>query len=325
MNGPEGCQCALFWASVRRLRSLAPPDEVSFPMMSDLFAGFGRFLRTSAALSLLAALPAAAQTPVPPSDPEAVVARVNGEPLTEREVRIALDEIAPGLALDDQKREQVIGFLINVKLVAEAAEKAKLGEGEDFAARLQFLREKALMQVYLEKVGKEAVTEEAVRKLYDDTVKDIKPEQEVRARHILVETEEEAKAAKARLDKGEDFAAVAKEISKDPGSGAQGGDLGFFTKDQMVPEFADAAFRLEPGKVSDPVKSQFGWHIIRVEEKRERAVPKFEEVRPQVEDHLYKKAQEEAVKKLLDQAKVERPNARKPEDSAPAPAPAPAP
>lgn len=308
--------------SVRRQRCLVPPYEVSLPMMSDRSTGFGRFLRASAVLSVLAVTSANAQDAAPKADPNAVVATVNGETLTERELEIALSEIAPGVALDEQKREQVIGFLINVKLVAKAAEDAKLGEGEDFAARVEFLREKALMQVFLEKAGKDAVSEDAIKKLYADTIKDIKPEQEVRARHILVETEDEAKAVEARLAKGEDFEAIAKEVSKDPGSGAQGGDLGFFLKDQMVPEFADVAFKLEPGKVSAPVKSQFGFHIIKVEEKRERAVPKLEEVRPQIEDHLYKKAQEEAVKKLLDQAKVERPAPKKPDEKA-APAPAP--
>jgi peptidyl-prolyl cis-trans isomerase C len=306
-----------------------PPDEVSISMMCDLSAGFGRFARAFAAASfVLAASAAVAQTPPPaaapaaPVDPNAVVATVDGEKLTERDVQVAIDELAPGgaAAVDDQKREQIIGFLINVKLVAKAAEKEKLGDGPDFETRMKFLHDKALMQAYLEKLGKDGVTEDAVKKVYNDTVKEIKPEQEVHARHILVETEEDAKKAAERLAKGEDFAVVAKEMSKDPGSGAEGGDLGFFTKEQMVPEFADAAFKMEPGKVSEPVKSQYGWHIIKVEEKRDRAVPKLEEVRSQIEDYVHKKAQEDAVKKLLDNAKVERVGGpKKAEEPAPAP------
>jgi len=294
-------------------------------MMCDLSAGFGRFARVFAAASfVLAASTAVAQTPPPakPADPDAVVATVDGEKLTERDVQIAIEELAPGgtAAVDDQKREQIIGFLINVKLVAKAAENSKLGEGAEFETRLKFLRDKALMQAYLEKLGKDGVTEDAVKKVYQDTVKEIKPEQEVHARHILVETEEDAKKAAERIAKGEDFAVVAKEMSKDPGSGAEGGDLGFFTKEQMVPEFADAAFKMEPGKVSAPVKSQYGWHIIKVEEKRDRAVPKLEEVRSQIEDYVHKKAQEDAVKKLLEQAKVERVGGpKKAEEPTPAP------
>jgi peptidyl-prolyl cis-trans isomerase C len=270
----------------------------------------------------LGATTALAQTPPPaaPADPNAVVATVNGIKLTEREVELALNELAPGgTGIDEQKREQLIGFLINVKLIAKAAEEQKLGEGPEFEARLAFMREQALMKSYLEKVAEGAVTEEAVKKVYDETVKDIKPEQEVRARHILVETEDEAKKALARINAGEDFAAVAKEMSKDPGSGAEGGDLGFFLKEQMVPEFSDAAFKLDVGKVSEPVKSQYGWHIIKVEEKRERALPKLEEVRAQIEDYVRKKAQEDAVKKLTDGAKIERADApKKPEEAAPA-------
>jgi peptidyl-prolyl cis-trans isomerase C len=294
-------------------------------MTCDLPAVCGRFARAFATISfVLAATAAGAQTPPPAAavDLDAVVATVDGEKLTERDVQIALDELAPGgaAAMDDQKREQIIGFLINVKVLAKAAEKAKLGEGTEFETRLRFLRDKALMQAYLEKLGKEGVTEDAVKKVYEDTVKEIKPEQEVHARHILVESEDDAKKAAARIAKGEDFAAVAKEMSKDPGSGAEGGDLGFFTKEQMVPEFAEAAFKLEPGKVSEPVKSQYGWHIIKVEEKRDRAVPKLEEVRGQIEDYVHKKAQEDAVKKLVENAKVERVGGpKKTEEPAPAP------
>ena len=117
-----------------------------------------------------------------------------------------------------------------------------------------------------------------MKKVYEEASKQITGEEEVHARHILVETEDEAKAVKAELDKGADFAELAKEKSKDPGA-ADGGDLGFFTKEQMVPEFSTRAFALEPGKISDPVKTQFGWHIIKVEEKRNRKAPDFEQVK----------------------------------------------
>ncbi|MBR0750007.1 peptidylprolyl isomerase, partial [Bradyrhizobium japonicum] len=127
----------------------------------------------------------------------------------------------------------------------------------------------------------------------------------VHARHILVETESEAKAIKAELNNGTDFVKLAKKKSKDPGS-ADGGDLGFFTKEQMVPEFAAVAFSLQPGKISDPVKSQFGWHIIKVEEKRNRKAPDFDQVKAQIETYVTRKAQADYVAKLREGAKIER-------------------
>jgi peptidyl-prolyl cis-trans isomerase C len=152
-----------------------------------------------------------------------------------------------------------------------------------------------------------------MKKVYEDASKQISGEQEVHARHILVETEDDAKAIEDELKKGGDFAELAKKKSKDPGS-ADGGDLGFFTKDQMVPEFANVAFSLEPGKISDPVKTQFGWHVIKVEEKRNRKPPDFEQVRGQIETYVTRKAQADYVSKLREAAKIERTD--KPADAA---------
>ena len=153
--------------------------------------------------------------------------------------------------------------------------------------------------------GKAATTDDAMKKVYEDASKQITGEQEVHARHILVETEDEAKAIAAELKKGADFAELAKKKSKDPGA-SDGGDLGFFTKEQMVPEFSAVAFELEPGKISDPVKSQFGWHVIKVEEKRSRKAPDFEQVKGQIETYVTRKAQADYVAKLREAAKVER-------------------
>jgi peptidyl-prolyl cis-trans isomerase C len=144
----------------------------------------------------------------------------------------------------------------------------------------------------------------------------VKDDTEVHARHILVETEAEAKDILAELRKGTDFAELAKQKSKDPGA-QEGGDLGFFTKDQMVPEFAEVAFKLEPGQLSDPVKTQFGWHIIRVEEKRKRPVPPYEQVKDQVVTFVTRKTQAEMISKLRDGAKIERLDAPAPAPAAP--------
>jgi peptidyl-prolyl cis-trans isomerase C len=226
------------------------------------------------------------------------------------------------------KAENVLAFLIDMKIVAKAAEDKKIADREDFKSRLTFARNRLLMDNLLSVEGKAATTPEAMKKVYEDASKQITGEQEVHARHILVETEDEAKAVAEELKKGADFAELAKKKSKDPGA-SDGGDLGFFTKEQMVPEFSTVAFALEPGKISDPVKSQFGWHIIKVEEKRNRQAPSFEQVKAQIETYVTRKAQSDYVTKLRETAKVERldkpaaaatPDAAKPADAAKAPA-----
>jgi peptidyl-prolyl cis-trans isomerase C len=260
---------------------------------------------------------AIAQTSAPPAPggataaaPSAskVVARVDGTAITEADLAVAADDPAlslPGVT-DEQKRDLLVGYLIDLKIGAKAAESARVGEGADFARKLAYFRDKLLLDEHLEREVKKAVTPEAVRKLYEDTVKNVKPEQEVRARHILVETEDEAKKAQARLKAGEDFVKLAGELSKDPGSKGEGGDLGFFTEERMVQPFAETAFKLQPGQVSDPVKTQFGWHVIKVEEKRTRPIPAFDEMKEQVEQYLTRKTQQDLVLALREKAKIER-------------------
>src|SRR5437588_9581701 len=211
------------------------------------------------------------------------------------------------------KDENVLAFLIDMRIVSKAAEDKKVQDGEDFKKRLAFTRSRLLMDSLLASEGKAATTDDAMKKVYEDASKQITGEQEVHARHILVETEADAKAVADELKKGADFAELAKKKSKDPGA-SDGGDLGFFTKDQMVPEFSTVAFALEPGKISDPVKSQFGWHIIKIEEKRSRKAPEFEQVKGQIETYVTRKAQADYVTKLREAAKVERMD--KPEETA---------
>jgi len=228
------------------------------------------------------------------ADDNPVLAKVNGTEIRQSDVTLAEEELGPSLAQMDpaSKKENVLAFLIDMKIVAKAAEDKKIADQADFKRKLDFARNRLLMDNLLAAEGKAALTDDAMKKVYDDAAKQITGEQEVHARHILVPTEEEAKAIKAELDKGADFAKLAKEKSKDPGA-ADGGDLGFFTKEQMVPEFSTVAFALEPGKISDPVKSQFGWHIIKVEEKRNRKAPDFAQVKPQHEQYVTRQAQSE--------------------------------
>jgi peptidyl-prolyl cis-trans isomerase C len=254
------------------------------------------------ALVLLAGLPVRAAEEANP-----VLAKVNGAEIRQSDVALAEEELGPSLAQMDPatKKDSVLSFLIDMKIVAKAAEAKKIEDRDDFKARLAFTRSRLLMDNLLAVEGKAATTDDAMKKVYEDASKQITGEQEVHARHILVETEDDAKAIAGELKKGADFAELAKKKSKDPGA-SDGGDLGFFTKDQMVPEFSTVAFALEPGKISDPVKSQFGWHIIKVEEKRARKAPEFEQVKAQIETYVTRKAQADYVAKLRETAKVER-------------------
>src|SRR6202022_2964348 len=253
------------------------------------------------AMVLLAGLPVRAEETNP------VLAKVNGSEIRQSDLALAEEELGPSLAQMDPatKKDNALSVLIDMKIRAKAAEDKKVENNEDFKKRLAFTRNRLLMDSLLAPEGKAATTDEAMKKVYEEASKQITGEQEVHARHILVETEDEAKAVAETLKKGADFAELAKKKSKDPGA-SDGGDLGFFTKDQMVPEFSNVAFALEPGKISDPVKSQFGWHVIKVEEKRNRKAPDFDQVKAQIETYVTRKAQADYVAKMRAAATVER-------------------
>jgi peptidyl-prolyl cis-trans isomerase C len=284
---------------------------------------FAGLLGSAALLALAAGAPAFAQDQAGQAKPTATV---NGQPITNEDLAVAEADLAgslPQQMTPEQKREYLTSYAIDLKLVAAEAEKEKVSDPAALQKRLDYFRNKILMEDLLTKVAKDAATDEAMKKLYDDTVKSVKPEEEVHARHILLENEADAKKAEERVKGGEDFAKVAKELSKDPGS-SDGGDLGWFTKDRMVKEFADAAFAMKPGDISDPVKSQFGWHIIKVEDRRTKPVPTFDQVKPQIANYLTRKSQQDLILKLRAEAKIDKPEPPKPTSPPAAPA-APAP
>jgi peptidyl-prolyl cis-trans isomerase C len=240
-------------------------------------------------------------------DDNPVVARANGVDIRLSDLAFAEEEIGSNMPQmpPDQKRDYLITYLTDVIIVSQAAEKQKLNERDDIRSRLAFDHNRVLMEALLQDAGKSALTDDAMHKVYDEAVKQMGNEEEVHARHILVATEDEAKAIEDQLKKGADFAALAKEKSKDPGA-ADGGDLGYFTKDQMVPEFSDAAFKLEKGQISDPVHTQFGWHIIKVEDKRTKPTPTFDQVKAQLTNYVEHRAQAELVDNLRKTATIER-------------------
>src|SRR4029077_6385477 len=259
--------------------------------------------RLLSAVALAAFLVAPLGSRAQESDP--VVARANGVDIrqsdlamAERDIGRAMPQMGP-----EQKRDYLITYLADVIILAQAADQQQLANRNEVKHRIEFERHKALMEALLQDAGKAAMTDDAMHKVYDEAIKQTPNEEEVHARHILVATEGEAKDIEAQLKKGADFATLAKEKSKDPGA-SEGGDLGYFTKEQMVPQFSEVAFKMYPGQLSNPVKTQFGWHIIKVEDKRTKQPPEFDKVKDQIETFLARKVQTEYITKLRQTAKI---------------------
>ncbi|MEM7213921.1 MAG: peptidylprolyl isomerase [Pseudomonadota bacterium] len=251
--------------------------------------GLNMFTETprSICLWLVAALLVSVSMPVSAWSQEPqdkVVANVNGVEVTDRELSLAevdmLQQFAETPA--DQRRAAVLNALIDIKLLAAAAEEAGLSDDPNFKARMAFNRARQLHNDLFQEKVLNIITEEEMKTRYDLEIADFPSEPEIRARHILVETEEAAREVIAELDGGADFAELAKTKSTGP-SGPSGGDLGYFGRGRMVPEFEQAAFDLAKGDYTkEPVKSQFGWHVIIKEDERDSQPPSFEEVSEQI-------------------------------------------
>ncbi|MDN2578354.1 peptidylprolyl isomerase [Aquibium sp. ELW1220] len=236
-----------------------------------------------------------------------VVATVNGSPITEHDLEMAQSDLGPQFAQlpEEQKRAAALSAAIEIRLLATKADEEGLDDTEAFQDRMEFLRQRALHSAFVESKVAAEVTEEAVRARYDKEVAATPPVNEIRARHILVATKEEADAIVAQLEAGGDFEAIAKEKSTD-GAAAQGGDLGYFGPGQMVPPFEEAAFALEVGQYSkEPVQTQFGFHVIKVEDKRTQQPPAFDQVKEQVRTLLFRETYFAAVQALREAATVE--------------------
>lgn len=227
----------------------------------------------------------AAQGPVLAQDAaDPVVATVAGQEVRQSELTLAIGGLDPQMAQlpEEQKRVAALSAIIDVKLLAADASKEGLQDDATFKQRVAYLTDRELHNAYFKKHVVDMVTPEEVKARYDKEVAAIPPQEEVKARHILLKTEEEAKAVIAELDGGKDFIELAKAKSEDPNK-ADGGDLGYFSKGRMVPEFEAVAFTLDKGAYTKtPVKSQFGFHVILVEDKRAVAAPPLEQVEPQV-------------------------------------------
>lgn len=272
--------------------------------MKRSFSLFSLALALTLGIALSAGAPLAALAQKA-DDP--VVARVNGMEIRQSDVDIADADIGQSLPQPpgDARKEAIVSYLIDVSILAQAASAKKLETSPEYVSRLAYAKNKVLMETLLNDITKTAATEAEMKKLYDESVAKMQPEEEIRARHILVKTEAEARDVLAKLKGGADFEKLAKEVSIDPSAKTNGGDLEYFSKGQMVAEFSDAAFKLDKGQLSEPVKSQFGFHIIRVEDKRQKPLPKYEDVKDQVQAFVVRKAQAELIMKLRNEAKIE--------------------
>ena len=213
-----------------------------------------------------------------------VIATIGKDQVTEAELKAAEAELGPQFQQmpEDRRRFAVLSALIDIKALAAEAEKAKLQDEAAVAAQLEFERDRTLHNAYFAKNAVSTVTDDELQARYDKEIKAMPPRKEVHARHILLKTKEEAEAVVKQLEDGGDFDALAKEKSTGP-SGPDGGDLGFFGQGQMVPAFEKAAFALEPGQYTkEPVETQFGWHVIKVEETRDAPAPEFAQVKDQL-------------------------------------------
>ena len=247
-----------------------------------------RFLLPLVALAafVLAGPAAVAQNETADADP--IVAKVNGHEIRQSDVATAYTRLPqqfqqiPINALYPQLVEQ----LVTNHLMEAAGRELNLQDDEAVKEQVRQFEAAAISQAYLERKVAEQVTEEQIVRVYEETIGSTEGPEEVRASHILVETEEEGANLIAQLDDGADFAELAREHSTGP-TGPRGGDLGYFTRDRMVEPFASAAFALDVGQVSpDPVNTQFGWHVIMVVDKRQQPAPGLEESRAQIEDLL---------------------------------------
>jgi peptidyl-prolyl cis-trans isomerase C len=252
-----------------------------------------------------------------PAAENPLIAKVNGEEVRLSDVAATAAEVLPPemrsmppamllQMLPPEISRQIVERTITERALVAAARAAGLDRDEEVRQRIRRAEEQELTQALLSREVGATVTEAAIRARYDQEAARRTGEEEVHARHILVQTETEARAALAEVGRGEDFAAVARRRSSGPGA-QEGGDLGFFKRSDMVPEFATAAFALQAGQVSQaPVRTPFGWHIIKVEERRTAPVPPFEEARQQVQRKMLEEGVDGVVRRIRAGAQVER-------------------
>ena len=218
-------------------------------------------------------------------------------------------------------KEQLLDRWVNITLLAQEAREKKLDQNPEIKTRMEDIKNALLAQKLMgtEIKGKVKVTEDEIKTYYKDHEGEFSRPEAIKARHILIkvptgatkkvwkEAKLKAEGIRKRIEKGEDFAKLAKEYSDDPGSKNKGGELGFFSKGRMVPEFESAAFSLKPGELSNPVKTSFGYHIIQVEKKRKASIRPFSKAQPQIRQRLYREKQQKLQDMLIKKLKAKYP------------------
>lgn len=275
-------------------------------------------IRHSATILLAAAAVVAAPThahaqkadkkPAAAASKGAVVAKVEGEKIYRRDVEAAFRTLPPEI----QKRglsniyENVLEMLIERRMVTIYGRRENFQKDKEVKRRMKLVEDRIIGEVYLDRLIKKYLTEKRVRAHYDAFVKKNPPKEEVRARHILVKDEAKAKSLIDEIRSGKDFAKVARANSVGP-SASRGGDLGYFSRGEMVKAFSDVAFKLKKGEVSKtPVKTQFGWHIIKVVDKRARKAPPYEKIKARMRREVWAELGRNFLRQYREQAKVER-------------------
>jgi peptidyl-prolyl cis-trans isomerase C len=241
-------------------------------------------------------------------DASTVLATVNGTEITLGHVILMRDQLPPQYANlpDEVLFAGILDQLIDQTLLANTVSESPADDPLGVRLHLENERRGALAARVIEEREAVQTDDAAVRQAYDAAFAEFEPQPEFNASHILVETEEKARELKAEIEAGADFAEAAREHSTDPGSGAGGGELGWFGPGQMVPEFEQAVQGMEPGEIADPVETQFGWHLIKLNETRDSAPPALEQVRPQIEQQLRQEALAAELEELRAGASIER-------------------
>lgn len=237
-----------------------------------------------------------------------IVAKVNGVEITKAQVEAFYKNspaAARGMPLESIQ-DAIVDQLISTALIDQKIEKSEFAKKDDVKMELKLVREQVLRDLWLKEQVEERLTDDYLKQRYEDFVAQMSDQYEIKARHILLDTQEEALEVVDQLENGAEFASLATEKSIGP-SGKDGGDLGYFTKGAMVPAFSEKAFALEVGEFSkEPVETQFGWHVILVEDKKAVEAPSFDEMRQRLEAEASRELLVQIVEDLQKEADITR-------------------